>query len=194
MTEEITVYENFTFKVEGTLAKRSELNDQINANRAAHAKALAEFDRATMRGDTDAATRAREECEKLDRDVQWLQRSLDLITRDGGRHDPDVVEAGRAVYNHNKPAMKELTTEFNNVTATLAETKTTYMTLVRKLGEIQRAGAKLRTQNAHVAEVLGNSLPWIEAPGDVTVNITRQKGIIYIDADEITRVYQGRKH
>ena len=72
MSEEKTVYEKFTAAQEGTLAKRSDLNEQITLNRNAHALALKKFDDNMLRGNEAEAARAREECEKLDADLAWM--------------------------------------------------------------------------------------------------------------------------
>jgi hypothetical protein len=174
------------------LSRRSERNNEITVNRAGYAQSLAAFDRAMMAGDEDAAQRAREACEKADADVQWLHRALEA-TKDGGRYDPVVIEAGEEVLVENRAIMAGHNDRWDHIAKNMEEHKTAIMELTAELGKIQMAGKRLRAQAEHVFTVTGSSSPWLAAPGDKAVNLDKQKGLIYVDPKLMTTIYRKGK-
>ena len=188
-----TAYERFTAAQEATLLRINQLNDDINANRAAHAKSLKEFDTAMLAGDDNAAKSAREQCEKLDRDLAWLQRTIGLLSKDGGRGDPAVVEAGKQLIAENRAKMEKFTVRWEYAAEELAKHREAFMALVAELGKIDREARKLRAQAESVFAATGINAPWIASPADRVVNMDKQTGIIYIEPRTLTQIFKRGK-
>jgi exonuclease III len=184
-------YEDFTAEQQAVRQRISDMNNTINENRLANAKAMQRYDAAMLAGETDAAGEAREEAKRLDEDLKWVQHDLQVLSENGARNSP-VVAAGKRVIAENTKTMAALQAAWDAVAKQMAEHRKAFMEGVAQLGLIAKKAHALRAQLNDVADNSGIAGPWVPSPDD-NLNHDKQKGIIYYDLRELYTTFKRGK-
>lgn len=183
--------------VEAHRQRISDCNAEVNTNRAQHAIALQNRDKAVLRGDNGAAEEHKNKVLKLDDDLQFLQRDIELLgARTGVRHNPDVMQAGKAVLADNSKTMQDLHAQWITVMGQLTERKAAFMGLISQLGKIEKMALRLKAQNNDINATTGLQNAWMSTPADrivngvFDINLVKNEGVVFVPDKEIVQRFK----
>lgn len=187
-------YAEFAAAREAILHRINKINDDINQNRAKYATTLAARDNAMLSGNEAEAEELKNQCLKLDEQYGWLSRDVQILSNNGARNAPPVLEAGERTIAANKKTMAELQNRWDHIVEQLNGHRDAWYKLTAELGKIAIAGHKIRAQNEDVMTTTGLAGAWVSSPDDRAVNVDKQRGVIFLDPKKTLQIFKRGKH
>jgi hypothetical protein len=168
-----------------------QLTDKKNVLIMQRQAKVGELDEALLTGDGAEIQAA---LNGIDDETAALEQRIAVFdaTLSGRRRSPSLTALVQAVITESRQTIDKLQAQWHEVAGQLAPLDAQRLTLVARLGELDREAARVTTRAAMAAERLPSPKPAAPALAtNVIIRHDRRAGCIFVDLQQIEKTFKG---